>query len=263
MLRCDLPPESALQGLGSAWEVTGGHEALLTSAVRHGVFLKVDQLKSIIRSLGLEEMKVGSGRGKGVLKADLVQHLLRALFPDAGPGSADYKKMFEAMMNQKCETISPGEEQGVTHMISCLDTENAEEFKLLAKHAKEKIDEHVRRIGRETARNEFEKAAKQQMEEAKEKFDKKIQKLEEERQVAVRPAPAHRERADGGEPRRVGVTPRSFKNLLQCDGEVHFMCGKHDRSKKFVSVVYPGALHFINARGLLFFSRLGQRNYLC
>ena len=120
VLRSDLPPAQPLQSRGWALKVSGAWEPMLTAAVRCGIFLKIPELKTVLKSLGLPELQKGSGAKQGVKKVDLAQQLVTALFAEAS--DAEKKRMIQSITNQKYETIKPSEEQGVTHMISCLVT---------------------------------------------------------------------------------------------------------------------------------------------
>ena len=173
VLRSDLPPAQPLQSRGWALKVSGAWEPMLTAAVRCGIFLKVPELKTVLKSLGLPELQKGSGAKQGVKKVDLAQQLVTALFAEAS--DAEKKRMIQSITNQKYETIKPGEEQGVTHMISCLDTENAQEFKTLAQHARQKVEDEVRKTGRDSAHREFAKAAAKHITEAKQAYERKLQ----------------------------------------------------------------------------------------
>ena len=229
-----MPTLKELRGLGTVLVITGEREPMLNAALHQGIFFKVSELKHILRSLGLPELKAGSGKKKGVLKKDLAAQLIQHVFPSAS--DEERNRMIEAMTNQKVDSMKPGEEQGVTHMVSCLDAENAQEFKNLAVHAQQKVQEHVRQTGKESARREFQAAAAKQVEEARAEF---AQKLEHELQESkARASSAHAAPATPAAPRH-RVTPGDFKLLLPREGAVAGMSGKHDRTKKFCSVVYP------------------------
>ena len=148
-----------------------GADADSSSAV--WLFFFVPKLKTVLKSLGLPELQKGSGAKQGVKKVDLAQQLATALFAEAS--DAEKKRMIQSSTNQNYEIIKPGEEQGVTHMISCLDTENAQEFKTLVQHARQKVEDEVRKTGRESARQEFAKAAAKQVAEAKQAYERKLE----------------------------------------------------------------------------------------
>ena len=155
-----LPPE--IRPCGTAFVQAGAEDSLMRSAVWGGVVptLSVPQIKTIIGALGLPRLKSGAGKTGLPVKKDFARQIVDHLFPAATDG--DLARMLGNLLSNKpTEEKWQGEEEAIMHMVSCLDTENAEEFKPMASLAKRRLHEKMQAMGKEMAETELQKKTKE------------------------------------------------------------------------------------------------------
>lgn len=217
-LRCELP-QNHPEICGSVLEQSGCPEGILKAGVWRGLSVTVPQLNLIIAHLKLPVLKQGSGKSNRVIKVDLARQLVRHLFPNAS--EEDFQRMVSAIAPERNKKETPSEEdqkrEKLEYMVSCLDADNAEEFREVIKSARNEVSERGNA-------DKDRKALLQELDQAKERI------AELERKARVETGPRHR------------VTPMEFKSLFPFFGKDSGMSCKHDRGKKFVQFVYPCSL---------------------
>ncbi len=85
--------------LSCAAVVVGPHEDILRASLRIGMFLTVNQLTLIMRTLEIPTPTVGSGDKGQVWKTDLINAMLADLFPDEDKSLLDH--MHGCLMGSK------------------------------------------------------------------------------------------------------------------------------------------------------------------
>ena len=243
--RCCLPAVG-LGNVGSAYKITGPRQSLIRAAVWLGgcSSFTVPQLQAIISALKLPEISSGSGKRGNVVRSDMVQHLVKSLFPEAS--QEDWDRMIAALKGQAGATWK-NDEEAICKMVSELDPENAREFEPLKRHAKQRWEEKQKEATKAETEEEIKKRVETCLHAAEEKLRARNDELLRAaagpaREVpghageASAPGPARAERSEG--PRRTNVTPTEFKEMLPLKGQIPDVYAKHDPAKKFYKVEY-------------------------
>ena len=244
-------------------------EGLLVSALRAGTALTVPQFSSIIQELGLPDIKEGTGNKGGIIRADLVTHLIGHVFKSETAETRD--KILQLYLKPERRKPMTAQAQEVLEMVENLDTENAQAFSQMKAWAKEKLENKLRAEGKFQQKKQ---AAAKATTFAK-RFWKKVKlKAPSGKQAAgdrqepdapdapAGPAgaasveaetagllphaseppgtsrPSRAEEAARGTP-RVGVTPRTLRELLpfkNTDGEMNPF--RNDIAPQFYKVTY-------------------------
>ena len=115
------------------------NEWILKAAVEAGVDIPITRLKTMCTSLRvmLPGPKQGSGKNGNKKKIDYVRSLVQHLWPRA---SADFLKDTIALM---MKWKKPPVDLNVLAMVSELDTDNQESFKVLKEHAMHELEAKV------------------------------------------------------------------------------------------------------------------------
>ena len=208
MLRAHLPITLARKQIHFAWRLLDHEgEHLLTSSIREGVWLSVDQLRLVCAKSALDT----SGN-----KIDLATRLVDHMFPTA---SVDEKKRMVACLMWRSPQKLTEEEKEILKYVGELDEENREcpEFKKVAKLAKQqlqsKTEAKARQQGEEKARREFEE--KQLSEEQKRKEAEKAAKAALEESQRKKPNSDPAPSADPpARSRKSSQTPKELKDFL-------------------------------------------------
>lgn len=237
--RSQVPHHADLKG--SVLAQNGDFDSLLRSALKRGISITVPQIKSIIGTLRLPPLKTGSGKSGGVLKRDMVRQILENQFPD--DSEEEIARMLDliAPLPKKKNEASRDKEMdhdSLEYIVSCLDEDNAQEFKHLVEHAHNQLLSKARDQGKEEVmKEEYEAKISKQMKEAESKSQPEDLKQELPKEAAR--VHCDRDRSRTPFERRSGVTARDFKSLFPKSGGIHGMSCKHDRTKRFCQVVFP------------------------
>ena len=245
-----------LRGKGAAFRlVDRDGSPLLTSAVKLGTFLYLDQIKSILTSLeGVPPMAPGSGSGKrgNFVKLDFAVHLVKFLAPDSLP--EEHVSMVRAMCHPGMGSSSGEKENAILEYLSALDAENAEAFKDVKKMAEESREEQelfnsekVRaKLGLPPLRKPPVPTFAEEKKSEEQKLgadESEVQKPEcEERAPALRRPCAESPSQRG--PKRVKVTPKEFKDLFPPESEGKLQCF-HDPNGQVYRISYPTGSLFV------------------
>lgn len=224
--RLALPCEMHVDTMvGAALLQTGDHQDLLRPAFWRGLSLYVPQVQAIRKTLGIPELKRGQGSGsKGaVVKRDVVKQVIKHLFPDCNEN--DFWRMVnytapEQKRKQNENLLAHAEEfsEPLQYMVSCLDPDNVQEFKEVAKQARQDLLDKAMDQGKNVVETELKKTLISQLQEAEKKVAKYEAELNElKRDVAPHrtassPAPAASS-SRAGEVRQK-VTPLEFRSLF-------------------------------------------------
>lgn len=237
-----LPPAClpvALHNAGAAYRIESRYEWILPAAIRHGVELTVNQLKSIIATLGVPLPDKGSGKRGQLIKTDFAQSLIKYLFPNAE--GKEFDRMLKDTLGGSAKT-GPTDVEVLAAMAE-LDTENAEAFIHVKKQALEQFEAalfgHGKKCGIEHAESE-EKARK-----IKQKADAKAKELRE------------REKREQQALRRkqFELTPPELKRLLPGAGSItSVFWGRYNPMQKFFRFDYPVGDLLNISWSLLFFT---------
>ena len=254
---CCVPPE--LMRLGSAYKVTGPQQSMLKAAVWRGMCsMTVPQLRAIVATLPGAGPIAGTGKNGSVLKKDLCQHLITSLFPDAS--QEDRERMLVGLMGQRAATWTDTD-QAICHMVAQLDVENQQEFEPVARHAKQRMEQKLKQETEQTMAD-MDKRTQKCIDAATAKLKSRIEELEKEAAArekkdleaneqgpsagaeaasgsASAAEPVERAAPVATGPRRTGVTPAAFKDLLPGRGKIlGDFFGKHDTGKPYYKVEY-------------------------
>lgn len=140
-------PET-LRGAGAAWEITACPQPLLASAVKLGVFLTVEHLKSIQEKLlfPMPNPKEGSGAKGNIIKEDYCKGLINFLYP--GESQKEKDRMLDAMHGKfNCTVRCPRE---IIEAVKELGEEGERDFKHVYQTA----------LNQEVVENDMEKAGR-------------------------------------------------------------------------------------------------------
>ena len=161
MLRADM-------GVGTTFEILQNPDeadelGLLKSALKAGVFLVVDTLKTINVSLGVEVPKFpnGSGARGAIIKVDHARALINFLF------KKETQKVRDDLVRSLAPPAKPkkdkasgaklDEDELLLGMVAQLDPENAMAFDKMSRLAKEKLAERYREQGAERIKSQVRK----------------------------------------------------------------------------------------------------------
>ena len=209
--------------LGSIFQIDSKDEWVLRGALRDGIFLTVQQLRSICGSLkvALPGRKQGSGKNGNVVKKDIALCLLKHVFPDLSENEGELLKMLKPLMGWNSTPTNVE----ILSAISELDVDNQDAFKHVQKEALNQFEEAVFGKGKACGIEEATNASKY-----KEKTDLKVSQLKEKEDKAE---VAERKR-------QFDLTPPSLKLLLPGGGAITstFWARFHPQ-KKFFRTDYP------------------------
>lgn len=249
LLRAFVPAEVFVEGKCFAWEVAGPGESLIKSAVREGAWISADNLKQILRHLGIP---FPAQR----LKVDLAQALVNHFFGDSDSVTAEERKRMVAGLTWRGKFEHLGDkEKEILAWVSELDEENrnAPEFLRIIKLAKEKLqqtsEEKVAAETRKTVEKEFQK-----IQETKEQEMERVRILEEERRkkaAAEAEAAAEAKTAGGSSKekadssRKASQTPPSLKDFLKDEMRAKKISLNRDEKGYGYRAFYPSLLFTI------------------
>lgn len=245
-LPMEMPSDLTAKGFGSTLIITGCNQPIVKAALWHGVFLTVAQLTSILLELELLNQLPAKGKGKGkhgtIVKEDKARVLLSHFFPDCDEDN--FNRMLAAIMNVKSISLR-GEEEVVTHMVSCLDTENCQEFREIARSAKELVQEKYYHKGVEETKKHLDKKTKEALEAARKNAEANLHHLDDAAAVPNADPPPGDAASSSRPEDRVGgrgpqKTPEDFRLLLP-HGGVFGVSARHDKDTQRFTISYPCA----------------------
>ena len=223
-----LPPD--LVDGGIAFEILSKDGSILKDALASGLQLKVDQLKQICQSIGAELPAKGAGRGKtgALIKADYVAAIVGKLFPEA---SAEYKQELQQKLLGNCK---PKKKMDVAVLaaISELDSNNAEAFSEMKKHAMQMFEEKLygQGVKQGLARKLDEEPSESRRAENFKEVSKGVENMKaEDKEV---------QRNHGV--KQYELTPRDLKSLLPGRGAISgLFWARYNPFMSWFSVQYP------------------------
>eukprot|EP00435_Cladocopium_sp_Y103_P047920 s1957_g14.t1 len=211
--------------LGSIFQVDSKDEWILRGALRDGVFLTIQQLRSICVSLKvvLPGKKQGSGKNGNVVKKDIALCLLKHVFPDLAENEGELTKLLKPLMGWNSTTTNVE----LLSAISELDVDNQDAFAHVRKEAMNQFEEALFGKGKQCG---IEEAKAANASKIKEKTDVKVSELKEKENKAE---VAERKR-------QFDLTPPSLKLLLPGGGTITAtFWARYHPQKNFFRTDYP------------------------